>query len=600
MPLIQKMLLTILSIALVPAFLVGSIFFTSSRASLRDRESDQLTAIATLQENRIDELMARNTELLTGFENRQTPRTTLERYGRTHVAADKAALQQIVTDTRTGTKSFREVTMLDPNGIVVASTREDTVGTSCADKAYFATAKLRNDISDFFFREPNGEPGLYLVGPLMLNGALVGEVVIEWDTNNLLAATNDYTGLGDTGEINLVRHTADGGGEYLTPARFDNDSALKLKIAKTATTTAAFHALSGKEGTATGMIDYRGHVVLASTRYLPEFGWGLVVKVDEDEAFEPLAQLGNLLVVVMFILSVVIIFLAFYLARLLNGPILTLAAAADAIRAGDLSARANVSTHDEIGQLAGTFNAMASNYEKVDQMKSEFVLLTSHQLRTPATAVKGFISMLLDGYAGKVAPKQRDLIAAAYTENERQISVINSILDVAKLEAGEMALVRRMCDLIPLIEASAAGQQPLLESKSQKLVFHKPKNPVELWVDGEKLQLVFDNFIHNAIKYSPPDTTITIELKSRPQQAIIDIKDQGIGIAHKDLHRLFKRFSRISSPQTSNIQGAGLGLYLADKLVAMHGGKINVQSQEGKGTTFSIELPNVSKKEPQS
>ncbi len=240
---------------------------------------------------------------------------------------------------------------------------------------------------------------------------------------------------------------------------------------------------------------------------------------------------------------------------------------------------------------------MASNYEKIDQMKSEFVLLTSHQLRTPATAVKGFISMLLDGYAGKLAAKQKQLIEAAYDENERQISVINSILDVAKLEAGEMALVRKMAEVSSIIEASVAGQASLLASRSQRLDVVKPKRLVNLWIDPDKLRLVFDNFIHNAIKYSPPDSTITVRLKQSPERTIIQVTDQGIGIARQDLHRLFKRFSRIANSQTANIQGAGLGLYLADKLVAMHGGKIEVQSREGHGTTFTIVLPNISKED---
>jgi signal transduction histidine kinase len=221
------------------------------------------------------------------------------------------------------------------------------------------------------------------------------------------------------------------------------------------------------------------------------------------------------------------------------------------------------------------------------------VLLTSHQLRTPATAVKGFISMLLDGYAGRISPKQKELMTAAYSENERQISVINSILDVARMEAGEMVLVRRMYDVGKIVTASAEGQAPLLASHHQTVKVIKPDEPVELWVDPTKLQLVTDNLIHNAIKYSAPGTTITLELKRRPRQTVIEVRDQGFGIASRDLPRLFKRFSRISGPHTVNIQGAGLGLYLAEKLVTMHGGSIKVHSREGVGTRFIITLPNI-------
>jgi len=597
MPIIQKMLLTLMSIGLLPVFLAGSVFYISAQTSLRDRALNQLMAVATIQEGRIEDLITHNQELLDSFTSRLTLRQALDRYNRLHGNTDKALMQRIITETQAGVTSFKVVSVLNPAGEVVASTRASMIGQNFSGQAFFAQGKVRDDTTSNFFRTESGNPGLYLVGPLKLNGQLAGVAVIEWDASGLLATTKDHTGLGTTGEIALAKRDGDGQAVYITPLRFDAAAALRRTVPLSAANATVARGLLRQDGTSTGMTDYRGRPVLAAFRYIRDADWALVAKTDQDEAYGPLIQLGNLLLVALFILSVVIIFVSFYLARRLNDPILSLAVAADKIRGGDLSARAEVSTKDEIGQLAGTFNAMASNYEKVDQMKSEFVLLTSHQLRTPATAVKGFISMILDGYAGKVNPKQRDLITAAYEENERQIGVINSILDVAKMEAGEMELVRDVQDVAPILEASAAGQASLLKSKSQRLSIIKPQQPVELWVDAAKLQLVIDNLIHNAIKYSPPHTKITLELKPLPHSTLIQVSDQGIGIARKDWHRLFKRFSRIASPQTANVPGAGLGLYLADKLVAMHGGKISVRSHKGEGTTFTIELPNVNKEE---
>jgi signal transduction histidine kinase len=595
MSIIQKMLLTLLLIALLPAFAVGGIFFFNTQSSLHQRELDQLSAIATIQQRRVEVLIQQNGEILSRINNRLATRQAIDRYNRTQSRADKAQLQQFVTDTQASVKGFEAMSVLSPAGEVVASSRAEAVGKNYAGQPFFAQGRVQDDVTSNFFLEQDGRPGLYLVGPLKLDDRLVGITVIEWDTSPLVAAAKDYTGLGETGEIMLVKRDANGNAVFLMPLRSDPSAALRRTVALSRANTPVARALSRHEGASTDLTDYRGRPVLAAIRYIPAADWGLVAKIDQDEAFRPLTALANLFIVVMFILSVVIIFVAFYLARAINEPILGLAVVADKIRAGDLSARADVSAKDEIGQLAATFNAMASNYAKIDEMKSEFVLLTSHQLRTPATAVKGFISMLLDGYAGKLQPKQKELIEAAYGENERQISVINSILDVAKLEAGEMVLARATHDIAPIIEASAAGQASLLASKNQKLAIIKPKQPVKLWVDADKLQLVIDNFIHNAIKYSPPGTKITVELKQTARESVIRVTDQGIGIAPKDLHRLFKRFSRIANPQTANVQGAGLGLYLADKLVAMHGGKITVQSREGKGTAFTIELPNISK-----
>lgn len=597
MSLIQKMLLTLLSIALLPSFVVGSIFFFNTQSSLRQQELDKLTAIATIQQSRIEVLIEQNKEILGRLNNRLATRQAIDHYDRTRSSLDKAALQQFATDTQASVKGFKAVSVLSPTGEMVASSRPAMVGKNYAGEAFFAQGRTQDDVTGNFFLEETGQLGLYLVGPLKLNGRLVGVSVVEWDTSSLLAATKDHTGLGETGEIILVKRNGNGKAVYIAPLRFDAKAALRRTVPLSETNITAVRALSGQAGAFENLVDYRGQPVFAAVRYISGANWGLAAKIDKDEALRPLAVLTNIFIVVMFILSVVIIIVAFYLARRLNEPILALAAAADKIRGGDLSARADVSTSDEIGQLAGTFNAMASNYAKIDEMKSEFVLLTSHQLRTPATAVKGFISMLLDGYAGKLSAKQTELIEAAYSENERQISVINSILDVAKLEAGEMVLVRAVEDIAPIIEASAAGQASLLKSKGLKLTIIKPKQPVKSWVDANKLQLVIDNFIHNAIKYSPAHTQITVELKRTGGHIIIKVSDQGIGIARKDLHRLFKRFSRIANPQTANVQGAGLGLYLADRLVALHGGSIGVRSREGKGTTFTIDLPNIRKED---
>ncbi len=593
MPLIQKMILTLLLIALAPAFLVGSIFYFDEWSSLRSGELNQLSAIASIQQNRVEALVGQNSALLAGYTARTGLRGNLDRYNRAHHEADQALVQQSVASLLAGTKGLKSVSVLDPDGVVVASTQSDLAGEAYPNAGYVAQGRLGESAANYVARDAQGQLSLYLVGPLNLNGRLIGVAVIETDMSSLLDLTANYTGLGETGETIVAKHDEHGNALYLLPLRFDKTAALRRRVAHTDTQSPVTRALAKQEGTFAGATDYRGQTVLVATRYIAGADWGLVVKIDQAEAYQPLARLSDLLLVVMFILSVVVIFVAFYLARRLNEPIIALAVAADKVRGGDLSARAEVSTKDEIGQLAETFNAMADNVEKVDQMKSEFVMLTSHQLRTPATAVKGFMSMLLDGYAGKISAKQHELVEAAFAENERQISVINSILDVARMEGGEMVLVRAMHDLSQVLDATAEGQAPLLESHGQTIEVVKPPKPVMMWVDASKLQLVVDNLVHNAIKYSSRGTKITVTLRHLAERAEIEVKDQGIGIARHDLHRLFKRFSRIVGPHTANVQGAGLGLYLADKLVAMHGGKIEVRSHEGVGTSFTVTLPDI-------
>lgn len=592
MQLIQKMILMLLAVALLPVFLVGTLVYLNTATSLRDRELNRLEAIASIQQTRIERLISQNETLITSYAARAGLRANLDRYNQFGRPADRDLVQASVATMLTTDKAFRAVSILNPAGKVVASTDAASIGQSKAQTQSYEHGRMDVDVTSCIGRTPDGGLSLYLTGPLKLDGRLIGVAVIESDMSSLLDLATTYTGLGTTGETLLARRNLDGTLSYLLPLRFDKAAALHPRSA-VAGDRAVSRALDQQVGTFADTVDYRNQKVLAATRYVAAAGWGLVVKVDQSEAYAPLTQLTNLLLVVIFMLSVVIIFLAFYLARRLNEPILNLAIAADRVRGGDLTARASIGSRDEVGQLAETFNAMVENVAKTDQMKSEFVLLTSHQLRTPATAVKGFISMLLDGYAGQMSAKQTQLVTAAYSENERQISVINSILDVARMEAGEMVLERRTCDVREIVAASAEGQAPMLKAHQQTVEIVQPDKPVELWVDPTKLQLVIDNFIHNAIKYSPPQTKITVELQPGRRQTVIEIRDQGFGIARRDLPRLFKRFSRISGPHTANVQGAGLGLYLAEKLVTMHGGTIRVHSREGVGTRFVITLPNV-------
>lgn len=248
--------------------------------------------------------------------------------------------------------------------------------------------------------------------------------------------------------------------------------------------------------------------------------------------------------------------------------------------------------NDEFGQLASTFNNMAASLQQVDKVKSEFVLLVSHQLRTPATAVKGFLSLITDYDSKNLTAEQRKTISAAYEENERQIKLINEVLAVAQVETGEMRLDKHPADISALLQNTLDEQKLAMAVREQTAQMTiKSSDIPQLLIDSEKVHIAIENLIHNASKFSPNNTTIEVELKRTGTMARITIRDHGPGIAHDDLDKLFKKFSRVSSPGTIKTEGTGLGLYLAKRLINMHGGTIVVESTVGKGTKFIIELP---------
>jgi PAS domain S-box-containing protein len=228
---------------------------------------------------------------------------------------------------------------------------------------------------------------------------------------------------------------------------------------------------------------------------------------------------------------------------------------------------------------------------RLDQAKTEFIALASHQLRTPATAVKQYLNMLLEGYAGKLTDSQTAFIATANEGNERQLKIINDILKVAAADSGDMVLDRRKTELGKLIQSVVDEELPKLIKSRQKLIFKRPERPLNAEIDPHIFRMVLENLIDNAHKYTYPDKTIEVTLTPNGSTAIISIRDEGVGISSTDAKRLFQKFVRLESTLSVSAGGTGLGLYWVKKVLELHGANIAVESQVGKGTVFSITLP---------
>lgn len=232
-------------------------------------------------------------------------------------------------------------------------------------------------------------------------------------------------------------------------------------------------------------------------------------------------------------------------------------------------------------------------YEKerdVEFAKDELLSLASHQLRTPATGVKQYLGMILQGFAGPVSEKQRDYLERAYASNNRQLGVINDILHLAKLETGRIVLAERKFDLARMVRDVVDEQRESAERGELTLILEAPSKGLIIG-DSHMLRMVIENIVSNAIKYTPPGGTVTIRLTRRASRWLLMVKDTGVGIAKADFPKLFQQFSRINNPRTEVVTGTGVGLYLAYHLTVLHGGSIGIASRRGKGSTFTVRLP---------
>jgi len=223
--------------------------------------------------------------------------------------------------------------------------------------------------------------------------------------------------------------------------------------------------------------------------------------------------------------------------------------------------------------------------------KDEFIALASHQLRTPATGVKQYLGMLLEGYMGPLSAAQRDFIQKAYDNNERQLGTINDLLQVAQIDANKIVLHREITDLARLIKTVANEFRRIVKSRQQNLIVRGATEPVMVNVDVMRLRMALDNLIDNASKYSEPGTSVLIKLRTDHANAYLDVTDRGVGIASEDMPKLFQKFSRIDNPRSILVGGNGLGLYLVRRIIDAHSGDVTVESEPGKGTTFTVQFP---------
>jgi signal transduction histidine kinase len=228
---------------------------------------------------------------------------------------------------------------------------------------------------------------------------------------------------------------------------------------------------------------------------------------------------------------------------------------------------------------------------EINRSKDEFISLASHQLRTPATVVKQYIAMVLDGYAGDVPDSQRMMLTKAFDSNELQLRIVNDLLHVAAIDAGRVHIQKSPLDARTIISSTLQDLHSKLQERQQTVDYKEPAKAMTVQGDELKLRMVFDNIIGNASKYSDAGTKLRIRIMDNGQRIVIDVTDQGVGISQADQAKLFQKFSRIPNRLSTEVGGSGLGLYWAKQIVDLHGGEISVKSGKAKGSTFTVSLP---------
>ena len=226
----------------------------------------------------------------------------------------------------------------------------------------------------------------------------------------------------------------------------------------------------------------------------------------------------------------------------------------------------------------------------INKAKDDFISLASHQLRTPATGVKQYVGMVLEGFAGDVPDTIRPFLDKAYESNERQLAIVNDLLQVAQLDAGNLRLHRQPTNLSEMLLSIVSEQSSKFSQRRQRLEYKRNDTDVVIWADSERMRMVFDNLIDNASKYTPEDRTVTVSIHHDNDEVCVSIKDEGVGIAPENIHKVFEKFGRVANSRSDLVGGSGLGLYWAKQIIDLHKGTIEVKSKVGQGSEFVVRV----------
>lgn len=311
--------------------------------------------------------------------------------------------------------------------------------------------------------------------------------------------------------------------------------------------------------------------------------------------YVPLARISELTndfsiigLVVGLLFVIMSVYIGTIFVKKITQPLEIMKKAAEKVTAGDYSARVPVFSKDEIGQLGTAFNLMSVSIQKEDERKKEFLEDVSHELRTPISYVKGYSEALKAGLV-KTSQDQERYLAIIHREANRMERLVGDLLDLSRFDSEDFRLELCPLPLAQLVEDCLEKYSPTLRRKG--LLLNSELDPdIIVNADEGRIEQVIQNIVDNAINYTEKGQ-ITVLLSKHVKGCILSVMDTGIGIPREDIHRVTQRFSRVNKARTRSDGGTGLGLAISNKLIQLHGGDLEIESNLGEGTTISIILP---------
>jgi signal transduction histidine kinase len=636
-PITTKFILWFLFIALIPFSIATLTSHHRSRKALEEEIANSLFVVANNKANQIRAYLDAKLNNITMLSNMSDVLVAMEQLdkafsqGRTGQEEYQTLAQEYQPFLSYYQRSFGydNLYLINPNGDVIFSVKKREEPKSLYEVALFRDSELTNafikakrslktEMSHFEFNADTGESAAFIVAPVVKGGGLAGVVAVQMSNEGLTELVSDYTGLGETGET-LIASKIDDEAMFVTPLRFDPDAAFIKKIAIGSKEGVDIQkAVEGKKGSGLA-IDYRGKDILSVWRHLPKFRLGMVVKMDTDEVFSSAQRLRNDLLKFSFALMAIVTFVAVLIARTISRPIKALTSTSSTIASGDLSARAQVHTNDEIGDLANTFNQMTDSLvqakahveqkkaeveeqklllEKVNKELDSFVYTVSHDLRAPLRGVSSFASFLEEDYKEKLGDEGKDYVEEIRKGIHRLDLLISDLLKLSRISR-----IKNPYEDVNINELiKSIVERIKVDIQEYKVGLKIQDTMPKVYCDRIKIGEVFLNLINNAIKYSSKNKKenpkVEVSYTDANEFHTFSVKDNGIGIDPQYHDQIFGIFKRLHTAE--QYEGTGAGLSIVKRIIDDHGGTIWVESAVGKGATFYFTIPKGLKQQQSS
>jgi len=563
-----RLILSFLAVSFLPLVAAGYVSYRITEASLKEDVVSGLLAITQSKAKSIETYAVERRRNVAALSHDPTVTRAMERYSEAFRTSgiDSPEYDAIDKELRPFLTYYQEsgyydLFLISPAGdVVFAVIKEDDFGTNLRTGPYKsselakvfdrANTLLETEMSDFRYYPPSDEPAAFVAAPILKKRGLLGVVALQISPEEIYDHARDYTGLGETGEI-VIASRKEEQAVFVTPVRHDPGAAFKrsIEIGSEAGLPVQ-EAVQAKKGHGVS-VDYRGKAVLAAWRHLPSFRWGMVAKIDAVEAFAPINDLRNWWVALGIMATALVILLALAFSRAISVPLVRLTRMTQRIASGDLGARVDVHSTDEVGQLANAFNTMTGDLKRSrDELEQEiterkraeedlrkahgelevrvrertaelarsnaeleqFAYVASHDLQEPLRMIASYVQLLERRYKDKLDTDANTFIAFAVDGATRMQTLINDLLAYSRVGSRGEELAPTCCETA-LLQALMNLMAKIEETGAK--VTHDPL-PTVMGDEGQLTQL-FQNLIGNAIKFrgeEPPKIHVTAD---RPQ-----------------------------------------------------------------------------------